>query len=92
MSGIVERLEQDCYCSDLSDGECVPCQARTEIERLHVAIEDRDAEIDEMRKLATQRGARMQVLHEWLKGVNRANSIIAFDEAASWFDSDGVPR
>lgn len=62
-------------------------QARqlTEILRLRRRIE-------ELERLATQRGARMQIMRDWMINNGQWN-FFSYDrrEAADWFDADGVP-
>lgn len=57
-------------------------------------------ELDELRKQSTQRGARMQVMRQWLidfydDGVFQMSAWDAFlndhPEAEGWFDERGVP-
>jgi hypothetical protein len=64
-------------------------------------IEKQQAEIDRLRQQVTQRGARMQVMREWMldRELNGCDAAIAWwafveerPEAAAWFDDDGVPR
>ena len=83
-------------------------ELKMEIERLRLAAEndakrlawhdetlaERDAEIEQLRKKAGQRGARMQLMQGWLQG-DPAGLWWAFcqdyPKAADWFDEDGVP-
>jgi hypothetical protein len=57
-------------------------------------------ELDKYKKLATQRGARMQIMLEWMakqptSGLGPANVMTKFiddrPEAFEWFDHHGVP-
>ena len=56
--------------------------------------------LEELEKLATQRGKRIQIMrewmrHEWLSGYMYKTVWMAFigkhPEEAGWFDADGVP-
>ena len=57
-------------------------------------------EIDRLKKLATQRAARLQIMREWMRsqpagGLNPVSILDAFEddrpESVDWFDIDGVP-
>ena len=61
------------------------------------------AEIEALRKKAGQRGARMQLMREWMNGHGGLrvgggawkgwdSFVFHRPEAADWFDEDGVPR
>ena len=78
-----------------------------EIERLRLAAEndakrlawhdetlaERDAEIEQLRKKAGLRGARMQIMREFLHRSPAWSAMIhQRPQAADWFDEDGVPR
>jgi len=53
----------------------------------------RDDEIAELRKKAGQRGARMQIMREFLHRSPAWSAMIhQRPQAADWFDSDGVPK
>ena len=62
------------------------------------------AEIERLRQQVAQRGARMQVMREWMTQAEREDwsmiistdrlyewFLYAYPEAADWFDADGVP-
>jgi predicted nuclease with TOPRIM domain len=55
-----------------------------------------ETEIEQLRKKATQRGARMQIMREWMAtraGMRVwASFCLEHPEAADWFDADGVPK
>ena len=58
----------------------------------------RDAEIERLRQQVTQRGARMQVMRDYLTRYSGPSTTLWRDfcrvcpEAAAWFDEEGVPR
>ena len=49
--------------------------------------------IEELEKLATQRGARMQIMREFIVHRDMWDGYFNYlhDDADSWFDADGVP-
>lgn len=56
-------------------------------------------EMDDLRKKATQRGARMQLMRDWLASPENGAGSAEWDwfcerypNALDWFDEDGVPR
>ena len=56
------------------------------------------AEVDKWKALATRRGARMQIIRDWLDTPNMLGSPSEWwyfceerPEAETWFDADGVP-
>ena len=61
-------------------------------------IEKQQAEIDRLRQQVTQRGARMQVMRDYLTRYSGPSTTLWRDfcrvcpEAAAWFDEEGVPR
>ena len=67
------------------------------IENLEDRIRCKEKEINAANKLATQRGARMQMMREWMRGSqwDGDNPWHEFQrdypDAADWFDADGVP-
>ena len=73
-----------------------------EIERLLQGERAADAEIERLREQVTQRGARMQVMREWMdSGVELMGAgawpvwygfLEDHPEAAEWFDEEGVPK
>jgi predicted RNase H-like nuclease (RuvC/YqgF family) len=57
------------------------------------------AEIESLRKKAGQRGARMQIMQEWIEQAPSPTDLSLWGhflddhpEAADWFDDDGVPK
>jgi len=61
-----------------------------ENEEFNIFYIDAESELKELRKLCSQRGAKMQILYEIMSekrvyGPNIANEI------DGWFDKDGVP-
>ena len=64
--------------------------------RLHLKSHERMyAQLEHYKKLATQRGARMQILHEAIieaysnEPEGPLHDVIS--RASEWFDADGVP-
>jgi hypothetical protein len=56
-------------------------------------IEAAQAEIDELRSKATQRGARMQILRVRLIEIGAWHQFLHdVPKAADWFHDNGVPR
>jgi hypothetical protein len=55
-------------------------------------------EIERLRQQVTQRGARMQVMRDYLTRYSGPSTTLWRDfcrvrpEAAAWFDEEGVPR
>lgn len=56
------------------------------------------AQVEALSKCCTQRGARMQIMREWMdsnRGIGPPTEWWYFveerPEAAKWFDADGVP-
>ena len=66
-----------------------------EIQRLERELAEKRAEIERLRQQVTQRGARMQLMLEWLQR-DPAGLWYAFcrdiPDATLWFDADGVPK
>ena len=58
------------------------------IKVLHLDIIDLSKMLGEANQKATQRGARMQIMHNMLKGQGAYYSNAGIDE---FFDRDGVP-
>jgi len=48
--------------------------------------------LEPVNKIASQRGARMQLMMEFILKTNSYHSIIIPKEFNDWFDIDGVPR
>lgn len=48
-------------------------------------------EADYFRRLATQRGARMQIMREMFREVDWHHACMERPEMREWFDKDGVP-
>jgi hypothetical protein len=71
--------------------------ARYEHDDASVGDEAAD-EIERLRQQVTQRGARMQLMREYLGRYTDGNGTLWGDflrtkpHAASWFDADGVPK
>jgi hypothetical protein len=72
-----------------------------EIARLRKELEGADRVANGFAQTACQRGARMQVMREWMEceQIDIAGAPYAWDEfvndkpeAADWFDDEGVPR
>jgi hypothetical protein len=72
-----------------------------EIARLRKELEGADRVANGFAQTACQRGARMQVMREWMLGreLNGCDAAIAWwafveerPEADDWFDDEGVPR
>jgi hypothetical protein len=73
-------------------GEAAPHDQQSEIERLR-------AENESLKKCCTQRGARMQIMRDWMDsnlGLGGPSEwwylVEERPEAAEWFDTDGVPK
>lgn len=49
------------------------------------------AELHGLRRLASERGARLQILRELISPADWQVFITTWPEAAGWFDDDGVP-
>ena len=84
---------------------------QAEIEQLRKELHDSEMvvgkwmeEIERLRQQVAQRGARMQVMREWMTQAEREDwsmiistdrlyewFLYAYPEAADWFDADGVP-
>ncbi len=54
--------------------------------------ESMGAEIERLRQQVTQRGARMQIMREWMRATDWQHFVDDHPRAADWFDEDGVPR
>lgn len=48
-------------------------------------------ENERLRKCCSQRGARLQVLREWMREDSWKAFCFFHPEAREWFDDDGVP-
>ena len=60
--------------------------------RASVRNEGLEDTLEKANRLATQRGARMQMLKTWIDMNKKWESfLIHMPEAADWFDADGVP-
>lgn len=99
---------QSCNCrfaSNESVGDGIPFRGRFRLDtsecKYHRPLTDR---IEELEKESTQRGARMQIMMEWMShtdmtdpDVTDAFSWVAdaftfsYPESKDWFDSHGVP-
>jgi hypothetical protein len=76
--------------------------AAREIERLQGLLQEQlscqGQEIEQLRQQVTQRGARMQVMWEYLTQYSSGSAALWRDflrtkpQAADWFDADGVPK
>lgn len=71
------------------------------IENFEERIRRKEKEINAANKLATQRGARMQIMREWMTKTfsthppyDEISKYFYLDhpEARGWFDENGVPR
>jgi hypothetical protein len=58
----------------------------------------KDKEIERLRKCCAQRGARMQIMREWMNGTTKRSWHSEWwyfceerPEARKWFDEHGVP-
>lgn len=49
-------------------------------------------EVLELRRCCAQRGARLEILKEWMSIREWAEFITENPEAEDWFDEDGVPN
>lgn len=49
------------------------------------------AELQKLRRLASERGARLQILRELISPADWQVLIQTWPEADGWFDDDGVP-
>ncbi|NCA72010.1 MAG: hypothetical protein EOM91_18415 [Sphingobacteriia bacterium] len=49
------------------------------------------AELDALRQMASQRGARLQILREWMRETDWLHFCGDHPGADQWFDADGVP-
>jgi hypothetical protein len=80
---ILNARQRQALARTWDDAERELAEAREEIERL--------------RKKAGQRGARMQMMFEWMQQKNHWPWFVIHrresgrDDATSWFDADGVP-
>jgi predicted RNase H-like nuclease (RuvC/YqgF family) len=97
------RAEIERQKADRQRQERVMDEMEAEIERLNnllrLALDEKAdviKEIEQLRKKAGQRGARMQIMREWIAmraGIRVwASFCLEHPEAANWFDADGVPK
>ena len=64
-----------------------------EIQRLERELAEAREEIEHLRQQVTQRGARMQVMWDWMAETFRLDEFYKDNpEATDWFDADGVPK
>ena len=102
----------------MPDG-AAPCQGYADLRKEFLALDsaariagdshanqraDLEQRIEELEKLATQRGARMQIMREWMVRTDITDLAVtgiflwvwdAFLDnvnTENWFDNDGVPR
>ena len=68
-------------------------------ERLEQTIRELRQENEQLKKCCTQRGARMQIMREWINRhpqympwTNWDAFLYQRQEAEDWFDNDGVPK
>jgi hypothetical protein len=61
------------------------------IENLEDRIRRKEKEINAANKLATQRGARMQIMRAWMVRHHFWQSFPTRTDIKDWFDEDGVP-
>ena len=73
-------------------------EARRDESAWQLAAEQECAKRKEAEKLATQCGARMQIMREWMLAQERSGYTSVWQqflrrnyEADDWFDEDGVP-
>jgi hypothetical protein len=65
---------------------------------LAAKLAKKDEEIDRLRQQVTQRGARMQIMREYLTQYSGGSATLWRDfcrtrpQADDWFDADGVPK
>lgn len=61
----------------------------------HVWVNDKECphcRIEKLERLSTQRGARMQIMREWMVRHYIWDPLLRENiEASDWFDADGVP-
>ena len=82
-------------------------ELEAEVERLQAEIRTlRNAgvnlqeENDQLRKCCTQRGARMQIMKEWMENFEAGSlwtgsvwdALCEIRDSDVWFDADGVPK
>ena len=72
-----------CFCNpDLRTPFCNSNECQAELFR---------KQGEDLAKKTSQRGARLQIMWQWLQTVNEATGIEPPKEFFTWFDSDGVP-
>jgi len=68
-------------------------QGRVSAALHEAALREKDEEIEHLRQQVTQRGARMQIMWDWMAETFRLDEFYRDNpEAADWFDADGVPK
>ena len=76
------------HCEDLDDAaEYWYNRYKAEV-KVRIELNKR---IEELEKESTQRGARMQIMREYMTSGEWKLFLDAHPEAADWFDDDGVP-
>lgn len=78
----------------------LPCFDGCEYESLQHEIDRLRAKVKALSKCCTQRGARMQIMRDFLVKIDEPHMDMGWrrfvadynhPEAAGWFDADGVP-
>ena len=103
MSNDIQQESERIHQNIVESISCLDALANrdAEIARLRKELEGADRIANSFAQTACQRGARMQVMREWMKSTELmwncthrpwAMFIESRPEAAEWFDDDGVSR
>ena len=75
--------------SNLEDGYYQEVEnLRREVETLRRDV----ARAEDLRKCCSQRGARMQIMRSYFRGVDWDHAVLDYPDMNDWFDEDGVPK
>jgi hypothetical protein len=84
-----------CRIEELEDAQLGFAQELTnkeiEIEELESNLQKDRHRIALLEKENTQRGARMQIMWEWMSYKDWMYFVQEYPDAKNWFDADGVP-
>lgn len=83
--------ERDGYYNEAAEGWGKFREAERRIAELEKACQQYERNATEAMALASQRGARLQILRDRITPPEWYNFVLRYPEAAGWFDEDGVP-